>query len=184
MARPLRIEYEGAVYHVTSRGNERKPIFKEDTDRSLFLDILHKVNKRYNLLCHAYCLMDNHYHLIIETPEGNLSKGMRQLNGVYTIMFNKKHKRVGHIYQGRYKVIFSCFGSPSRNRSKGEREGALFRLIQPREKKFHLNIPFNKSLTGSSSCFFPSSCLSNSLSISLSAFFFITRLPAFLISTV
>ncbi|RJQ52385.1 MAG: transposase [Nitrospiraceae bacterium] len=105
MARPLRIEYEGAVYHVTARGNERKAIFKEDPDRSLFLDILYKANKRYNILCHAYCLMDNHYHLIMETPEGNLSKGMRQLNGVYTLMFNKEHRRVGHIFQGRYKAI-------------------------------------------------------------------------------
>lgn len=82
MARPLRIEYDGALYHVTSRGNERKPIFKDDTDRELFLDILSHVTDRFNWLCHAYCLMDNHYHLVIETPDGNLSKGMRQLNGV------------------------------------------------------------------------------------------------------
>jgi REP element-mobilizing transposase RayT len=105
MARPLRIEYEGAMYHVTSRGNERKPVFKDDGDREVFLDTLHKVNKRYNFLCYAYCLMDNHYHLIIETPDGNLSKGMRQLNGVYTQAFNKRHHRVGHIFQGRYKSI-------------------------------------------------------------------------------
>ncbi len=72
MARPLRIGYEGEVYHFTSRGNERKAIFKHEADRILFLDILHKVNKRYNILCHAYCLMDNHYHLIIETPGANL----------------------------------------------------------------------------------------------------------------
>jgi len=105
MARPLRIEYNGALYHVTSRGNERKPIFKDDSDREIFLDILYKVNKRYNWICHAYCLMDNHYHLVIETPDGNLSKGMRQLNGVYTQTFNKKYRRVGHIFQGRYKAI-------------------------------------------------------------------------------
>lgn len=105
MARPLRIEYDGALYHITSRGNEQKPIFKDDTDRNIFLDTLYKVNKRYNWTCHAYCLMDNHYHLIIETPDGNLSKGMRQLNGVYTQAFNKRHKRVGHIFQGRYKAI-------------------------------------------------------------------------------
>jgi len=105
MARPLRIEYDGALYHVTSRGNERKPIFKDDSDREIFLDILYKVNKRYNWICHAYCLMDNHYHLVIETPDGNLSKGMRQLNGVYTQTFNKKYRRVGHIFQGRYKAI-------------------------------------------------------------------------------
>ncbi len=84
MARPLRIEYDGAVYHVTSRGNERKNIFEDDEDRLLFLDTLKKVNEKYNWLCHAYCLMNNHYHFVIETPDGNLSKGMRQLNGVYT----------------------------------------------------------------------------------------------------
>ncbi|GBE06147.1 MAG TPA: helix-turn-helix domain-containing protein [Nitrospirae bacterium] len=105
MARPLRIEYDGAVYHITSRGNARKPIFKDETDFLNFLDILQKVNKRYNWLCHAYCLMNNHYHLIIETPDGNLSKGMRSLNGIYTQLFNKRHKRVGHIYQGRYKAV-------------------------------------------------------------------------------
>ena len=105
MARPLRIEYDGALYHVTSRGNERKAIFKNDTDRNIFLDTLHKVTQRYNWLCHAYCLMNNHYHLVIETSDGNLSKGMRQLNGVYTQLFNKRHKRVGHIFQGRYKAI-------------------------------------------------------------------------------
>lgn len=105
MARPLRIEYEGAVYHITSRGNEKKPIFKDEKDRDIFLDILNEVNKRYNWICHAYCLMNNHYHLIIETPDGNLSKGMRQLNGVYTQIFNRRHHRVGHIFQGRYKAI-------------------------------------------------------------------------------
>ncbi len=105
MARPLRIEYEGAVYHITSRGNERKPIFKDEKDQELFLNILGKVSKQYNWYCHAYCLMKNHYHLIIETPEGNLSKGMRQLNGVYTQLFNKRHKRAGHVFQGRYKAI-------------------------------------------------------------------------------
>ena len=105
MARPLRIEYSGALYHITSRGNEKKSIFKNDGDRKLFLDILTKVNKRFNWVCHAYVLMDNHYHLIIETPDGNLSKGMRQLNGIYTQTFNKRHDRVGHIFQGRYKAI-------------------------------------------------------------------------------
>ncbi|MFZ3136090.1 MAG: transposase [Thermodesulfovibrionales bacterium] len=105
MARPLRIEYDGAVYHVTSRGNARKPIYKEDEDRRMFLEVLHRANTRYNWLCHAYCLMNNHYHLIIETPDGNLSHGMRQLNGVYTQLFNKRHNRVGHIFQGRYNAI-------------------------------------------------------------------------------
>ena len=105
MARPLRIEYPGAVYHVTSRGNEKKPVFKDDTDRDNFLNALQHVNKRYNWICHAYCLMTNHYHLLIETPDGNLSIGMRQLNGVYTQLFNKWHGRTGHLFQGRYKAI-------------------------------------------------------------------------------
>ena len=105
MARPLRIEYDGALYHVTSRGNARKAIFGDGKDRETFLSTLRKVNERYHWLCHAYCLMNNHYHLIIETPEGNLSKGMRQLNGVYTQAYNRRHRRVGHIFQGRYKAI-------------------------------------------------------------------------------
>jgi REP element-mobilizing transposase RayT len=105
MARPLRIEYDGAVYHVTSRGNDRKAIYKDDEDRAAFLDILAETNRKFNWLCHAYCLMNNHYHLIIETPDGNLSKGMRQLNGVYTQAYNRQHGRVGHIFQGRYKAI-------------------------------------------------------------------------------
>lgn len=105
MARPLRIEYPGAVYHVTSRGNEKKPVFKDDTDRENFLNAVQHVNKRYNWICHAYCLMTNHYHLLIETPDGNLSIGMRQLNGVYTQLFNKWHGRTGHLFQGRYKAI-------------------------------------------------------------------------------
>jgi putative transposase len=105
MARPLRIEYPGALYHVTSRGNARQRIFQGDRDRILFLDTLKKVAERYHWLCHAYCLMDNHYHLVIETLEGNLAKGMRQLNGVYTQAYNRRHARSGHIFQGRYKAI-------------------------------------------------------------------------------
>ncbi|MGC1455064.1 MAG: transposase [Nitrospirota bacterium] len=105
MARPLRIEYPGAVYHITSRGNEKKSVFKDDENRETFLRILTHVNKRYHWLCHAYCLMDNHYHLLVETPDGNLSLGMRQLNGVYTQAFNKRRNRSGHLFQGRYKAI-------------------------------------------------------------------------------
>jgi REP-associated tyrosine transposase len=105
MARPLRIEYDGALYHVTSRGNERKSIFKDNTDRESFLSILFEVTESFHWLCHAYCLMNNHYHLVIETPDGNLSKGMRQLNGVYTQAFNRRHRRVGHLFQGRFKGI-------------------------------------------------------------------------------
>jgi len=105
MARPLRVEYPGAVYHITSRGNARAAIFLDDEDREQFLDTLAGVIKRFGWVCHAYCLMDNHYHLVIETPGANLCHGMRQLNGVYTQRFNRRHDRVGHIYQGRYKAI-------------------------------------------------------------------------------
>ncbi|MFH1142093.1 MAG: transposase [Candidatus Uhrbacteria bacterium] len=103
MARPLRIEFPGALYHITSRGNGRKKIFRSDQDKIAFLKVLKNITKDYNWICHAYCLMDNHYHLLIETPDGNLSKGMRSLNGVYTQIFNKAHRSVGHIFQGRYK---------------------------------------------------------------------------------
>jgi len=105
MARPLRIEYPNAVYHVTSRGNARNKIFLSDQDRENFLFVLGSVVKRFNWLCHAYCLMDNHYHLMIETPDANLSRGMRQLNGVYTQKYNWWHSKTGHIFQGRYKSI-------------------------------------------------------------------------------
>jgi REP element-mobilizing transposase RayT len=105
MARPLRIEFAGALYHVTSRGNGQEAIYLEDTDRVAFLTVVERVCGRFNWAIHGYCLMDNHYHLLIETPEGNLARGMRQLNGVYTQQFNRQHKRVGHVFQGRYKAI-------------------------------------------------------------------------------
>jgi len=105
MARPLRLEFPGAVYHITSRGNARQPIYLDDQDRLAFLEVLTEVVERYRWRCYAYCLMDNHYHLLIETPEANLSRGMRQLNGVYTQAFNRRHKRSGHLFQGRYKSI-------------------------------------------------------------------------------
>lgn len=105
MARPLRIEYAGALYHVTSRGDRRENIYQEDGDRELWLEIFSQVCSRFNWRCHAWCLMDNHYHIVIETIEGNLSQGMRQLNGVYTQNSNRKHGRVGHVFQGRYKAI-------------------------------------------------------------------------------
>lgn len=105
MARPLRIEYQGAVYHLTSRGNARADIFADTTDRQTFLLLLESVVNRFNWICHAYCLMDNHYHLLIETPDGNLSMGMRHLNGVYTQAFNRRHKSVGHVFQGRFKAV-------------------------------------------------------------------------------
>lgn len=105
MARPLRLEFTGALYHITSRGNERKAIYFDDTDFELFLMLLGKVCEQYNWVVHAYCLMTNHYHLLVETPDANLSKGMRQLNGTFTQAINRKHKRVGHLFQGRYKAI-------------------------------------------------------------------------------
>ena len=105
MARPMRIEYPDAVYHATAGGNARNDIFHLDTDRNTFLKILSDVVQRYNWLCHAYCLMDNHYHLLIETPDGNLSVGMRQLNGVYTQKHNWLHQKSGHVFQGRFKAI-------------------------------------------------------------------------------
>ena len=105
MARPLRIELAGGLYHVTSRGDRRENIYDDDKDRGEWIDILGRVCERYNWRCHAYCLMDNHYHIIVETAEGNLSKGMRQMNGVYTQYFNRQYNRVGHVFQGRYKAI-------------------------------------------------------------------------------
>ena len=105
MARPLRLAYPGALYHVTTRGNARQAIYTDDQDRSTFLAVLAAVVTRSQWLCHAYCLMNNHYHLLIETPQGNLSAGMRQLNGIYTQRFNRRHTRVGHVFQGRFKAI-------------------------------------------------------------------------------
>ena len=105
MARPLRLEFPGAIYHLTSRGNARQKVFFTDTDRQLFLDTLTGVVSRYGWICHAYCLMANHYHLLVETPKANLSLGMRQLNGIYTQAFNRRHRRVGHVFQGRFKAI-------------------------------------------------------------------------------
>jgi len=107
MARPLRLEFAGALYHVTARGNERRSIFLGDADgdRAAFLDVLGATCERFNWLVHAYCLMTNHYHLLVETPDANLSKGMRQLNGVFTQYVNRTHTRVGHLFQGRFKAI-------------------------------------------------------------------------------
>ena len=105
MSRPLRIEFPGAVYHITGRGNARQRIYRNDEDREQFLSILSHVIDRYGWLCHAYCLMDNHYHILIETHKPNLSLGMRQLNGLYTQSHNRCHGRVGHLFQGRFKAI-------------------------------------------------------------------------------
>ena len=105
MARPVRIEFPGALYHVTSRGDRREAIYEHGADRARFLEIIGEVIEGWNWICYAYCLMTNHYHLLIETPDGNLSKGMRQLNGVFTQVSNRRHQRSGHLFQGRYKAI-------------------------------------------------------------------------------
>jgi putative transposase len=103
MARPLRLEFSGAIYHLTSRGNARQKVFFSDADRELFLGTLAGVVSRYGWICHAYCLMANHYHLLIERPKANFSIGMRQLNGIYTQSFNRRHNRVGHLFQGSFQ---------------------------------------------------------------------------------
>ncbi len=105
MARPLRIEYPGAYYHITSRGNERKNIFRTKKDRDKFLSYLKSAYLRYGAVIHAFCLMNNHYHIYLETPKGNLSQIMLHINGAYTNYFNIRHKRRGHLFQGRYKAI-------------------------------------------------------------------------------
>jgi len=105
MARPLRIEFAGALYHVTSRGNGREDIYLDDSDRELFMVVLGEACGLFNWTVHAWCLMGNHYHLLVETPDSNLSRGMRYLNGVYTQRFNRTHSHVGHLFQGRFKAI-------------------------------------------------------------------------------
>jgi putative transposase len=105
MARPLRLEFAGALYHVTARGDRQEPIFLTDHDRRKFLDLLGKEVAQQGWQCYAYCLMTNHYHLLIETPQPNLVRGMRRLNGVYTQAFNRRKKQTGHVFQGRYKAI-------------------------------------------------------------------------------
>lgn len=105
MSRPLRLEFANALYHVTSRGDRREAIFVDDADRSMWLELFGQVSGRFNWRCHAWCLMTNHYHLLVETPEPNLSQGMRQLNGVYTQRVSRRHGQVGHVFQGRFKAI-------------------------------------------------------------------------------
>lgn len=104
MARPIRVEYEDAVYHVTARGNERREIFRCDPDRELFLATIGQVCARFGTVIDAYCLMPNHYHLIVRTPRANLSRAIGWLQTVYTIRFNRLHRRTGHLVQGRFKA--------------------------------------------------------------------------------
>jgi putative transposase len=105
MVRPIRIEFPGAIYHITSRGNQKQRIFLDQRDFRSFSATLAVVVMRHKWVVHAHCLMPNHYHLLIETPEAKLSVGMKYLNGVYAQAFNRRHDRVGHALQGRFKAI-------------------------------------------------------------------------------
>ena len=104
MARPLRVQFSGAVYHVMARGNEGRPIFRDDKDRHRFLDALGEMTERFGVRLHAYCLMLNHYHLLLETPRANLSQAVGWLQVTYTVRFNRRHRRSGHLFQGRFKA--------------------------------------------------------------------------------
>ena len=112
MARPLRIEYAGAVYHVMARGNQGQAIFCDDKDRQRFLETLGQACEKTGWRIHAYVLMGNHYHLLVETPEGNLVAGMKWLQGTYTQRHNGRHKVFGHLFQGRYKAVVIDGQSP------------------------------------------------------------------------
>ncbi len=105
MGRPLRIEYRGAFYYITARGNQRQPVFGDDADRLRFLEYFESSTERYGARIHAYCLLDNHYHLLLETPRANLAQIMHHINGAYTNYFNARYGRCGHLFQGRYMAI-------------------------------------------------------------------------------
>lgn len=105
MSRPLRLEFEGALYHVTSRGDRREPIFDDDEDREAWLTVLTDALDRFHASAYAYCLMGNHYHIVLQTHRPNLSRLMRHLNGVYTQRYNRRHGKVGHLFQGRFKAV-------------------------------------------------------------------------------
>jgi len=133
MARPVRIEFAGAVYHVTARGNERRAIVRDDQDRKRFLETLAEMAKRFDVRVHAYCLMPNHYHLVLSTPLGNLSQAVGWLQVTYTVRFNRRWHRSGHLFQGRFKaqlveadpyaqwLVEYVHLNPVRPRRKGER---------------------------------------------------------------
>lgn len=105
MARPIRLQFPGGTYHVTSRGNNRNPIYLRDSDRLKFIELLGRLREKFDIKIYAYCLMHNHFHLLVETPRSNLSRAMQYLNSAYTAYFNRAHRRAGHIFQGRYKSI-------------------------------------------------------------------------------
>ena len=112
MPRKLRIEYEGAIYHVMNRGNRREPIFRDDADRKHFLETLAKCCTKTDWQVHALCLMGNHFHLVVETPKANLVAGMKWFLGTYTARFNRRHKLFGHLFSGRYKALVVDAVSP------------------------------------------------------------------------
>lgn len=105
MSRPLRIEWEGGLYHITARGNEKRPIFRIEKDFLRLVSRFERIYERYGVVIHAYVLMTNHYHLLLETPRANLSTALHDLNTAYTNYFNRRHDRVGHLFQGRYRSI-------------------------------------------------------------------------------
>ena len=105
MARKLRVEYAGAVYHLMNRGDRKEPIFRDDSDRMLFLETLGQACAKTDWQVHAYCLMRNHFHLVVETPKANLVAGMKWFLGTYTARFNRRHKLFAHLFSGRYKAL-------------------------------------------------------------------------------
>ncbi|TFW27098.1 transposase [Duganella callida] len=105
MSRPLRLEFPGCLYHVTARGDRQQAIFRSDTDRLHWLELLENTCARFNFTVYSFCQMGNHYHILLETGEANLSRGMRQLNGTYSQYFNRRYRLVGHVFQGRYSAI-------------------------------------------------------------------------------
>lgn len=105
MTRPLRIQFPGALYHVTARGDRKSSIYLDDTDRAFWMQTLAEVCAHFNFAIHSFCQMSNHYHILLETEAANLAQGMRDLNGIYSQYFNRRHGLVGHVFQGRYKAI-------------------------------------------------------------------------------
>ena len=105
MARKLSVEYPGTLYHVMSRGDQREAIYRDDADRKRFLETLGEACRKTAWPIHAFCLMGKHFHLVIETPQGNLVAGLKWLLGVYTSRFNRRHQLFGHLFSGRYKSL-------------------------------------------------------------------------------
>jgi putative transposase len=105
MARAARVQIAGGMYHVTARGNRRQPLFEDDCDRDRFIAFLGRTIEGYSWVCHGYCLMDNHYHLVVETPRANLSRGMHRLNSGYAHWFNWRHDFDGHLFQSRFHAV-------------------------------------------------------------------------------